>query len=321
MQLVNYTPTELLLGKRLRGYLCDRAQLNKNEFTAIIYFYVYRRRAESYKILQEQIRIRQERKKADTMTETEKREQNRIQSKIDKIRSKMAARILQKNMDPTNYPAKLPDLPTSTEISLPWKEGTKKPRMLHTAAYMDKFLTKAALMGHDVKALELEEKHERIASNVKRKWNILPGISVEYAAYYIDRELRLTNLADQCEKLEKEKLQLIDKHAGLKSAYEAMSLAHKMDVEDGEKVAKTIESLREILTLLSPTNKHINSIVVPKRRHSSTNSRKSPPAKRDRRSPSGKRSKSKPKSSPVNGSQSPTGESGKKVYPFRYKMQ
>ena len=57
-------------------------------------------------------------------------------------------------------------------------EGVKRPRMLHTSPIVDVFLRKAAIMGLDL-AYELEDKHERIASNVKRKWNVQPALTVE----------------------------------------------------------------------------------------------------------------------------------------------
>ena len=52
--------------------------------------------------------------------------------------------------------------------------------MLHTSPIVVVFLRKAAIMGLDL-AYGLEDKHERIASNVKRKWNVQPALTVEYA--------------------------------------------------------------------------------------------------------------------------------------------
>ncbi|XP_021951254.1 uncharacterized protein LOC110848362 isoform X3 [Folsomia candida] len=238
-----------------------------------------KRRSKCFSILQEQLRIKQEQKLATDITPQERENQSRIRRKLERIRFKVAikqAHIYTTQMSKNSSPSSsvpltannlnalssnlLPPLPTLADTLPPsWKEGNKKPRILPTSAGTAMaMLRKATLMGLDVKSLELEDKHSRIATSVKKKWNIPPGLSVEYAAYYADRECRIAGLTQQCEKLEKENQQLNNKQIDLQNSYDMQSINNELMDEDTGSMRENLVGITSLLkTLCSPSNKKL----------------------------------------------------------------
>ncbi len=154
-------------------------------------------------------------------------------------------------------------------------------------------MRKAERLGEDIAAHELEVKHEKIVSNVKRKWNVLPAMSVEYAAYYADREHRINGLMDQYEKSVKENQDMMDKEIGLKDVWETQTVNQMAMAEETDSVEKQLASLVDILASVCPSDKKLTTklqgLVNPK--GLSGTRRKSPSMSRgDRKSPTPRRS-------------------------------
>ena len=72
------------------------------------------------------------------------------------------------------------------------------PRLLTTSASAVRRLRqKAVLMDVDVEAEEARESQLNALADLPRKWHIAPAFSVEYTAYVIDRERRISHLRTQ----------------------------------------------------------------------------------------------------------------------------
>jgi hypothetical protein len=147
----------------------------------------------------------------------------------------------------------------SDNLPASWKGGNKKCRLLPTSAGTAmSFIRKAILMGLDVKALELEDKHSRIVASVKKKWNVPPGLGVEFAAYYADRENRIANLSQQCEKLEKQNMQLNNEQIEVQDSFDRQCVHNQLMDEDTDEMRVNLVGITSALkSLCLPTNKKL----------------------------------------------------------------
>lgn len=72
------------------------------------------------------------------------------------------------------------------------------PRLLTTSASAVRRLrAKAVLMSVDVEAEEVRESQVSALADLPRKWHIPPAFSVEFIAYVIDRERRISQLREE----------------------------------------------------------------------------------------------------------------------------
>lgn len=265
--------------------------------------FFYRRRAKCFAILQEQLRIKQQQKLSTDISEQERSNKSRIRRKLERIRFKVAikqahtysSKYSHTPLTTNNVNAMssnhLPSLPSTSE-TLPggWREGNhKKSRLLPTSAGTSMaFLRKAMLMGLDVKALELEDKHSRIVASVKKKWNVPAGLSVEYAAYYADRENRITGLTQQCEKLEVENSQLNNQQVGLQNSYDRQFVHNQLMDEDTSELHVKLVGITTILKSLCSTtnNKKLAASIQRIETKTASGRRRSPSQSKGRQSPS-----------------------------------
>ena len=74
----------------------------------------------------------------------------------------------------------------------------KMPRLLTTSASAVRRLrNKAVLMDIDVEGEEIRETQIASLVDMPKKWHIPPAFSVEFIAYVIDRERRISQLREQ----------------------------------------------------------------------------------------------------------------------------
>ena len=74
------------------------------------------------------------------------------------------------------------------------------PRLLTTSASAVRRLRdKAVLMGVDVEGEEIREAQSTALADVHKKWHLPPAFSVEFIAYVLDRERRISTLKEQVE--------------------------------------------------------------------------------------------------------------------------
>lgn len=95
------------------------------------------------------------------------------------------------------------------------------PRLLTTSASAcRKLLKKAELMGIDTVALEMQEAQMAALVDVRKKWHIPPAFSVEFVAYYLDRNDRLRVMKSGLEELLSMNSQLLEEQQSLRLKYD-----------------------------------------------------------------------------------------------------
>ena len=83
----------------------------------------------------------------------------------------------------------------------PWLPTQKLPRLLTTSASAIRKLQRLQECATGI-SVERQQKHEvqlQAVAEAKRKWHVPPGFSIEFTAYYEDREKRLVDLKGQVE--------------------------------------------------------------------------------------------------------------------------
>lgn len=95
------------------------------------------------------------------------------------------------------------------------------PRLLTTSASaVRKLLRKAELMGINTIALEMQESQAAALVDVRKKWHIAPAFTVEFIAYFLDRNDRLKEMKSSLEKLMDENKKLLDEQQTLRDRYD-----------------------------------------------------------------------------------------------------
>lgn len=108
--------------------------------------------------------------------------------------------------------------------SPPWVPTQKMPRLLTTSASAcRKLLHKAELMGIDTIALEMQEAQMASLVDVRKKWHIAPAFSVEFIAYYLDRNDRLRLMKNGLEELLAMNSKLLEEQQALRLKYDKVS--------------------------------------------------------------------------------------------------
>jgi hypothetical protein len=95
------------------------------------------------------------------------------------------------------------------------------PRLLTTSASAcRKLLRKAELMGINTMVLEMQEAQTAALVDVRKKWHIPPAFTVEFIAYYLDRNDRLKGMKDTLEKLLDNNRHLLEEQQDLRVKYD-----------------------------------------------------------------------------------------------------
>lgn len=98
------------------------------------------------------------------------------------------------------------------------------PRLLTTSASAcQKLLHKAEMMGIDTAALEIQETQVAALVDIRKKWHIPPAFSVEFIAYYLDRNDRLKTMKSALEKLLDDNRGLVEEQQTLRLKYDQVS--------------------------------------------------------------------------------------------------
>lgn len=115
---------------------------------------------------------------------------------------------------PFNYQLKLP-------LIIVLVPTQKMPRLLTTSASAcRKLLRKAELMGIDTSALEMQEAQVAALVDIRKKWHIPPAFTVEFIAYYLDRNDRLKGMKDTLQKLLENNRNLLEEQQSLRAKYD-----------------------------------------------------------------------------------------------------
>ncbi|XP_045469446.1 PHD finger protein 14 isoform X2 [Harmonia axyridis] len=137
---------------------------------------------------------------------------------------------------------------------LPWVPTQKMPRLLTTSASACKrLLKKAQLMGIDTLALEMQDAQIAALQDIRKKWHISPAFSVEFIAYYMDRNDRLKGMKDTLEKLLEENKALLEEQQTLRTKYDEL-LKNSAEPSKKEKDLKqAIHKFHSAILSASPT--------------------------------------------------------------------
>ncbi|XP_044756920.1 PHD finger protein 14 isoform X2 [Coccinella septempunctata] len=136
----------------------------------------------------------------------------------------------------------------------PWVPTQKMPRLLTTSASACKrLLKKAQLMGIDTLALEMQDAQIAALQDIRKKWHISPAFSVEFIAYYMDRNDRLKGMKETLEKLLEENKVLLEEQQILRTKYDEL-LKNSAETTKKEKDLKqAIHKFHSAILSASPT--------------------------------------------------------------------
>ena len=175
-------------------------------------------------------------------------------------------------------------LPSPASVVAPQKKG----RFLENSAFA--VLThqkKVQFTEYNVEAELLQEKHEKTVQKVSKMWNVNPGITVAFAAYYADRQRRIAELTKKCTKERRTNTSFSNKEIRLHEELENKVVEQMVLNDETFQIESEYNILRDIIKqLVSPS-----SVVGPEKpgpssgRKSKSPSRPAPTAASKKSSP------------------------------------
>ncbi|KAK9731321.1 PHD-finger [Popillia japonica] len=136
----------------------------------------------------------------------------------------------------------------------PWVPTQKMPRLLTTSASAcRKLLKKAELMGINTPVLEMQETQIAALVDVRKKWHIPPAFTVEFIAYYLDRNDRLKGMKDALEKLLENNKTLLEEQQTLRSKYDELLKENAEETEKNANLKQTVHKFHSAILSACPT--------------------------------------------------------------------
>lgn len=106
------------------------------------------------------------------------------------------------------------------------------PRLLTTSASAcKKLIKKAELMGINTAVLEMQESHLAALADIRKKWHIPPAFTVEFIAYYLDRNDRLKGMKETLEKFVDSNQILLEEQQALRNKYDLVGKNKSEDIK------------------------------------------------------------------------------------------
>lgn len=129
------------------------------------------------------------------------------------------------------------------------------PRLLTTSASAcKKLIRKAELMGIDTPSLEMQEAQMAALVDIRKKWHIPPAFSVEFVAYYLDRNERLKSMKDSLEHLLDNNKVLLGEQTELRAKYDQLLKESTDEQQTNANLKQTIHKFHSaILSCCSNT--------------------------------------------------------------------
>ncbi|KAG5874660.1 hypothetical protein JTB14_006511 [Gonioctena quinquepunctata] len=136
----------------------------------------------------------------------------------------------------------------------PWVPTQKMPRLLTTSASAcRKLLRKAKLMGIDTIALEMQESQAAALIDVRKKWHISPAFTVEFIAYYLDRNDRLKDMKTSLERYMEENKTLLAEQQELRGKYDEILKKSTEVTSKNNELKQNIHKYHSAILSASPT--------------------------------------------------------------------
>ena len=134
-----------------------------------------------------------------------------------------------------------------------WVPTQKMPRLLLTSSKaIRKFQRKAELHEWNVEAMEEEEHNKQVVAEIRKKWHLQPAWSVEFVAYYHDRQVRLKEFQEKLAAIVILNNQLKDEDDETCSSYRQMVA----DADTGRgsllQLRATLQNYKNLLQKLDP---------------------------------------------------------------------
>ncbi|KAJ3621506.1 hypothetical protein MTP99_003629 [Tenebrio molitor] len=136
----------------------------------------------------------------------------------------------------------------------PWVPTQKMPRLLTTSASAcRKLLRKAELMGINTMVLEMQEAQTAALVDVRKKWHIPPAFTVEFIAYYLDRNDRLKGMKDTLEKLLDNNRHLLEEQQDLRVKYDELLKTNSEEAKKNIDLKQMIHKYHSAILSACPT--------------------------------------------------------------------
>ncbi|CAH1126350.1 unnamed protein product [Ceutorhynchus assimilis] len=136
----------------------------------------------------------------------------------------------------------------------PWVPTQKMPRLITTSASAcRKLLKKAELMGIDTMALEMHEAQITALTDIRKKWHIPPAFTVEFIAYYLDRNERLKGMKTTLVTLMDENKVLLDEQQHLREEYDEVLKKSTEITAKNLEIKASIQKLHSAILSACPT--------------------------------------------------------------------
>ncbi|XP_018330448.1 PHD finger protein 14 isoform X2 [Agrilus planipennis] len=136
----------------------------------------------------------------------------------------------------------------------PWVPTQKMPRLLTTSASAcKKLFRKAEIMGIDSSCLEMQETQLTALIDVRKKWHISPAFSVEFIAYYLDRNDRLKTMKAGLEKLLEQNSVLLEEQRHLRTNYDQLLKESSDESKISMKLKQIIHKFHSAILSACPT--------------------------------------------------------------------
>lgn len=130
------------------------------------------------------------------------------------------------------------------------------PRLLTTSASAcRKLLRKADLMGIDTSALEMQEAQVAALVDIRKKWHIPPAFTVEFIAYYLDRNDRLKGMKNTLEKHLETNRVLLEEQQVLRSKYDDLLKEKTDEMKNCSNLQNIIEKYHATILNVCPNKK------------------------------------------------------------------
>merc|ERR1719348_1278136 len=131
----------------------------------------------------------------------------------------------------------------STKQKDHWIPTQKMSRLLLTSSKaIKKFQRKAELHEWNVEAMEEEEHNKQVVAEIRKKWHVVPSWSVEFVAYYHDRDTRIKEMQEGL-------AEAVMVNNQLKEEDEEMRLKYRNLVEETDKCRDNVTELKKIYKL------------------------------------------------------------------------
>ncbi|XP_059485465.1 PHD finger protein 14 [Neocloeon triangulifer] len=138
----------------------------------------------------------------------------------------------------------------------PWMPTQKMSRLITTSfSACISLLRKSEIMGINVEAMETEDAQIASIIDARKKWHIPPAFTVEYVAYYLDRNARMTSLRSQLQELLKTNSQYSEQEKEVQAKYNKFDEDRQSMIKSNEQLLGNIRALRQAILSVCPSKK------------------------------------------------------------------